>query len=545
MPQTKIHTSFGTVTNTDPLTPQSQLPSALVDYTGSRGYSGSKGYDGSRGQIGYTGSGSLGYAGSRGATGPQGTPGGATGATGAMGTKTWVPVMTGGVITTDGSTFIKNSGNNSNFDAQVYSVQGFVRGVYASASAPASSSNHVMFGLNANPSTSSSYPMNYGIYFGGSTISISEDGSAVYTGGGYTTNDIMTITFDGGNVRYWQNGTLLKTTARSVSTALYFDSSFFEVGAQLNNVAFGPMGEIGNTGSVGFTGSQGVPGAYAAMGYTGSFGATGFTGSIGNTGPIGATGFIGSAGAIGATGFIGSAGYTGSVGFTGSQGVPGAYAAVGYTGSFGATGPQGTPGGATGATGAVKYTLSDTVPISPTIGDIWLDATSGVQYFYINDGTSDQWVEFANSGVVGATGATGAGATGATGAGATGATGAGSTVFTIALSDEETSLTTRYSVTRFRAPWPMSITQIPRSSVSRASNYGVVTVDIKSNGTSILGANKLSIDATEKTSTTAAIPTTLTSANVLISDDSEITFDIVAGGGFAAGLKINLYYNKL
>jgi len=98
MLQTKIHTSYGTVTNTDPLKPQSQVPSPLVDgATGARGYSGSLGYTGSRGQIGFTGSngatgpqGSTGYVGSRGATGLQGLPGlfvaiGATGYAGSRG----------------------------------------------------------------------------------------------------------------------------------------------------------------------------------------------------------------------------------------------------------------------------------------------------------------------------------------------------------------------------------------------------------------------------------------------------------------------------
>jgi len=66
------------------LTPQSQLPSPLVDgATGARGYTGSKGdtgigYAGSRGQIGFTGSqGDTAYIGSRGATGVTGPTGGA------------------------------------------------------------------------------------------------------------------------------------------------------------------------------------------------------------------------------------------------------------------------------------------------------------------------------------------------------------------------------------------------------------------------------------------------------------------------------------
>jgi len=226
---------------------------------GATGSAGSAGVNGVTGATGYTGAtgatGATGQFGATGATGPSGSLGstgatGATGATGLDGTKAWVPVMSGGVVTTNNSTFIKDSGNTA-WDAQVYSVQGFVRGVYASASSQ-STGNRVMFGLNSDPSTDGSYAsMDYAIYFNAGTIVIYENGNSVYTGGGYTTVDILTITYDGGNVRYWQNGTLLKTTARSVSTALYFDSSFYETNTQLNNVAFGPMGEIGATGQQG------------------------------------------------------------------------------------------------------------------------------------------------------------------------------------------------------------------------------------------------------------------------------------------------------
>jgi hypothetical protein len=225
--------------------------------TGTGGASGVNGVTGATGYTGATGAtGATGLTGATGATGPSGTPGttgatGATGATGLAGTYEWTPVMTGGVSTTNNSTFTKALGNNNTWDAQVYSLQGYVRGVYASASS-ASTANRVMFGLNADPATDASYSgIDYAIYFDAGTIIIYENGSSVYTGGGYTITDILSITYDGGNVRYWQNGTLLKTTARSISTPLYFDSSFFETGTSLTNVAFGPMGEIGATGQQG------------------------------------------------------------------------------------------------------------------------------------------------------------------------------------------------------------------------------------------------------------------------------------------------------
>jgi len=113
---------------------------------------------------------------------------------------------------------------------------------------------------------------------------------------------------------------------------------------------------------------------------------------------------------------------------------------------------------------------------------------------------------------------------------------------TVAVSDETTALTTGIAKLTFRAPYAMTLTQIPRSSVSQSSSSGLVTVDINESGTSILGVNKLSIDATEKTSVTAATPTTL--ADTSIADDAEITMDIDSAGTGARGLKVTLYYVK-
>jgi len=153
------------------------------------------------------------------------------------------------------------------------------------------------------------------------------------------------------------------------------------------------------SGTIGFTGSAGV-------GYTGSKGDTGFTGSqgdLGYTGSKGDTGYVGSRG---------DQGYTGSTGFTGSQGN------IGYTGSKGDT-------GYTGSEGNLDVTTSSTPPSGQQYGDIWIDENSGIQYFWYNDGNSDQWVEFANQGLVGFTGSAGsAGFTGSAGsAGFTGSAG--------------------------------------------------------------------------------------------------------------------------
>lgn len=112
----------------------------------------------------------------------------------------------------------------------------------------------------------------------------------------------------------------------------------------------------------------------------------------------------------------------------------------------------------------------------------------------------------------------------------------------MAISDEITPLTVGEGKLTFRAPFTMNLYQIPRASLTSGSTSGNVVVDINSGSVSILGENKLSIDANEKTSTTATTPTTL--ANTVLTDDAEIRIDIDSAGTSATGLKVILYYTK-
>lgn len=148
------------------------------------------------------------------------------------------------------------------------------------------------------------------------------------------------------------------------------------------------------------------------------------------------------------------------------------------------------------------------------------------------------YLTFSRTGDIGATGPTGAtGATGPTGA-------SGQSTFVIALSDETTSLTTGTAIVTMRAPYAFSITSIPRASLTSASTSGNPTIDINVGGTSILGANKLSIDANELTSTTAATATTLASNPTNVADDAQITFDIDVAGTSARGLKVTIFHTR-
>ena len=110
--------------------------------------------------------------------------------------------------------------------------------------------------------------------------------------------------------------------------------------------------------------------------------------------------------------------------------------------------------------------------------------------------------------------------------------------FIVACSDETTDLTTGTAKVTFRMPYAMTLQEV-RAGVNVAPTGSTLIVDINESGTTIL-STKLSIDASEKTSTTATAPAVISDAT--LADDAEITIDIDQIGSTVAGrgLKVTL-----
>ena len=106
----------------------------------------------------------------------------------------------------------------------------------------------------------------------------------------------------------------------------------------------------------------------------------------------------------------------------------------------------------------------------------------------------------------------------------------------IAVGDETTTITTGTAKVTFRMPFAMTLTSV-RANVNTVSSSGTPTVDINEGGTTIL-STKLTIDANEKTSVTAATPAVISDAT--LADDAEMTIDIDVAGTGAKGLKVTL-----
>ncbi len=113
------------------------------------------------------------------------------------------------------------------------------------------------------------------------------------------------------------------------------------------------------------------------------------------------------------------------------------------------------------------------------------------------------------------------------------------TTLIIACSDETTDLTAGTAKVTFRMPYAMTLTAIRGGLSTVATGATLVTVDVNEGGATIL-STKLTFDASEKTTTTAATPAVISDA--ALADDAEITIDIDAVGNTTAGkgLKVTL-----
>jgi hypothetical protein len=107
----------------------------------------------------------------------------------------------------------------------------------------------------------------------------------------------------------------------------------------------------------------------------------------------------------------------------------------------------------------------------------------------------------------------------------------------VACSDETTAITTGTAKATFRMPFAMTLTAV-RASVTTAPTGSTIVIDINESGTTVL-STKLSIDASEKTSTTAATAAVISDS--ALADDAEMTIDFDQVGSTIAGAGVKIW----
>jgi hypothetical protein len=106
----------------------------------------------------------------------------------------------------------------------------------------------------------------------------------------------------------------------------------------------------------------------------------------------------------------------------------------------------------------------------------------------------------------------------------------------IACGSETTPITTGTGKVTFRMPYAFTLSAV-RASVGTAPTGSTIIIDINEGGSTIL-STKLSIDASEKTSTTAASAAVI--SDTALADDAEITIDFDQVGSTIAGAGVKV-----
>ena len=112
----------------------------------------------------------------------------------------------------------------------------------------------------------------------------------------------------------------------------------------------------------------------------------------------------------------------------------------------------------------------------------------------------------------------------------------------IPCSDETSNITTGTAKRTFRMPYAATLVAV-RASVNTAPTGSTIVIDVNKNGTTVL-STKLSIDASEKTSYTAATPAVISVTAIAIDDEISIDFDQVGSTIAGAGVKVTFFWTR-
>lgn len=179
--------------------------------------------------------------------------------TGEKGPPLWTPIMTANMDITYGEkNSFQKARDGDGFNASVRSAEGFSQGCFMSFQ-PDGIMEFYMGGLNTDPASSSNFEsIDFCWYITSATAWYVESGVLTLSDVAVTNDMPFSITYDGVNVRYYADGVLKRTVARAPGLPFFFDSTFYQVGAGMRNVSFGPMGKSGVDGAVGPQGPQGA-----------------------------------------------------------------------------------------------------------------------------------------------------------------------------------------------------------------------------------------------------------------------------------------------
>jgi hypothetical protein len=147
-------------------------------------------------------------------------------------------------------TRVTKTGVTNDWDASVRSKHGFEGGAIASALV-LRNDLEVGLGLNTDPTTNASYDsIDFWLYARtDGQLEVYESAASRGIVGTYAAGDRLSVHYDGVNVRYYRNASVLRTVAASIALPLHFDSSLRSPGVVLDDLQFQAQSKVSDIGT--------------------------------------------------------------------------------------------------------------------------------------------------------------------------------------------------------------------------------------------------------------------------------------------------------
>jgi hypothetical protein len=164
----------------------------------------------------------------------------------------WVNYSNPGSLTKIvGNSVVSSLGGGSGYQAAAHTIESYQNSAYIMAT-PVAASQKAFIGLTQIPGGGNSYnDLKYAWFTDDTGIAwVYESGSGVLNTGGYDADTVLTIGYDGANVRYYKNGILQRTVAATANQILYGKVQVnLPIGAGFEQISFGPYNQAAVIGS--------------------------------------------------------------------------------------------------------------------------------------------------------------------------------------------------------------------------------------------------------------------------------------------------------
>jgi hypothetical protein len=145
--------------------------------------------------------------------------------------------VAGGAVALSQTTVRKITNTNA-WDSAVYTAEGLTSSAYLSFT-PTSTTIRCMVGLSETPSMGTTpTQLNYAISLNAGLLEIYQLGFLVQTFPSYNAGDVFTIIYNGSNVTYYVNDTVLRSVQRALGAPLYMSCILYTAGTLIKNIEF-------------------------------------------------------------------------------------------------------------------------------------------------------------------------------------------------------------------------------------------------------------------------------------------------------------------